>query len=657
MSNIVTFRNVMAEQELTFSDLSVDRYSQTSTYYNMANHLSLNARDALETYAMQQALFEKGMISQEELENSRAETERRLQYLISETKQIYDIAQIKWYATLNEITIFEGEPQTDISQEPYLYDVNDATFYFDLPQNLEDGDGQSVDEWGNPIVEYNAEPIFGGRLSYGFAFDQASIEAKNRSFLAIRATAYDTAIPIFFSFGSIALSVVYLIFAAGKKPSSPNKIHLSKIDWLFSEITLGLLIVTGLGVLWYGDRSQLLLGFSENSTIINLTILTVVACTLLFVVFLLSLVRHIKNHTLVKNSLIAKISLFVYGGCKKAFDSGPPMKKALFLVIGLGIFPILALGPIVAIILGQYFLILLIFTLIPLAFAIRFTYRQVQKYLAIKEGVTIIKSGNYSQPIDLTGNGELAKLAEDINEISSGLSNEVERRLKSERLKTELIVNVSHDIKTPLTSVITYVDLLQKENIQNQEAQKYIQVIAAKSNRLKQLIDDLFEASKAASGNITVNYANVDINELITQGMGEMDDKIKDSGLDFRTSLPAEKLIAYGDGRLLWRVLENLLSNVFKYSLPHSRVYLTVTQDNDNAYIELKNISATELNIPEDELTERFKRGDESRHSEGNGLGLDIAKSLMACQHGELKIKIDGDLFKVTVSIPKVSTN
>jgi len=268
-----------------------------------------------------------------------------------------------------------------------------------------------------------------------------------------------------------------------------------------------------------------------------------------------------------------------------------------------------------------------------------------------------IKNGAVGSKIEINGEGELARLSANINEISEGLSEEVERRIKSERLKTELIVNVSHDIKTPLTSVLTYVDLLKKEETDNENIKKYTQVIAKKSDRLKSLIDDLFEASKAASGNIAVSFEQVDIGALITQGLGELDDKVQSSSLDFRVNMPDTKLLAWADGRLLWRVLENLLSNVFKYSLENSRVYIDVFDDKDNAYIEIKNISANELNIPADEITERFKRGDESRNSEGSGLGLDIAKSLMHCQNGELFISVDGDLFKAKLKIGKTQTN
>jgi signal transduction histidine kinase len=291
--------------------------------------------------------------------------------------------------------------------------------------------------------------------------------------------------------------------------------------------------------------------------------------------------------------------------------------------------------------------------LLTIPLALVFIYKQGKKYLAVKDGVERIQSGDYRQKIDVMGTGEIAGLAEDINYISSGLESEVDRRLKSERLKTELIVNVSHDLRTPLTSIITYIDLLKKEPTDNENILKYTEVISGKADRLKTLTDDLFDAAKAASGNIPVNLGNVDLKALINQGLGELDEKIKSSTLDFKVSLPEDKVSVYADGKHLWRVLENLLSNVLNYSLNGSRVYIDVTEDKENAFVDIKNISAAELNVSEDEIMDRFKRGDASRNSEGSGLGLDIAKSLMISQDGELKVSIDGDLFKATVKIRK----
>jgi signal transduction histidine kinase len=247
---------------------------------------------------------------------------------------------------------------------------------------------------------------------------------------------------------------------------------------------------------------------------------------------------------------------------------------------------------------------------------------------------------------------EFKQLSVTINSIADGLKNAVSNQVKSERMKAELITNVSHDLKTPLTSIITYIDLLKSEGLHSENAEKYLGIIDNKSQRLKALTEDLFEAAKASSGSIAVNLEKLDAVSLINQGLGELSDKIEESGLNFKTNMPSSKLLVYADGKLLWRVIENLLSNVFKYALPNSRVYIDTFATAEYVKIIIKNISAYELNINEEELMERFKRGDASRHSEGSGLGLSIAKSLTELQGGSFHIEIDGDLFKATIELP-----
>ena len=216
-----------------------------------------------------------------------------------------------------------------------------------------------------------------------------------------------------------------------------------------------------------------------------------------------------------------------------------------------------------------------------------------------------------------------------------------------------MISNVSHDLKTPLTSIVTYVDLLKQEEMENETAKDYIEVIDRKAKRLTVLTNDLFEAAKASSGNMPVNIETVDLNALVRQALGEFDEKLEQAELNVRLSLPVEPSYIKADGRLTWRVIDNLLNNVVKYGQTGSRVYIEV-KDCDNTFsFTIKNISAYELNIPADELMERFKRGDESRNSEGSGLGLNIANSLIDLQHGSFRVSIDGDLFKAEFELPK----
>jgi len=269
----------------------------------------------------------------------------------------------------------------------------------------------------------------------------------------------------------------------------------------------------------------------------------------------------------------------------------------------------------------------------------------------LEHGARIVSEGGYDIPV-YAGGGELGRIAHSINSISAGINVAVEERMKSERLKTELITNVSHDIRTPLTSIITYTDLLEHEGLDCEKAPEYLNILKQKSLRLKTLTEELFEAAKATSGNIDVNLADLNIVSLINQVLGELDTTISASGLDLRVDLP-DKLIAIADGRLMHRVMENLLSNAFKYSQPGSRVYLDVqAAANKEVRIDVKNISASALNFDPSELVERFKRGDVSRTDGGSGLGLSIVQSFVSAQNGRFEIKIDGDLFKATVILP-----
>ena len=228
----------------------------------------------------------------------------------------------------------------------------------------------------------------------------------------------------------------------------------------------------------------------------------------------------------------------------------------------------------------------------------------------------------------------------------------VEERIKSDRMRSELLTNVSHDIKTPLTSIINYVGLLKKEEVPGEKAREYIDVLDRQSIRLKKLLEDLLEASKASTGNITVNAAPTNVGELLRQVVGEYTEKLADAQLEPIITLPSENATIYADGRLLWRVFDNLMANIVKYAMPQTRVYLDLRSDAKMTAAAVKNVSRDRLNIPADELMERFVRGDTSRATEGSGLGLSIAQSLTELMGGTFSLMIDGDLFKVEVRFP-----
>ncbi len=249
--------------------------------------------------------------------------------------------------------------------------------------------------------------------------------------------------------------------------------------------------------------------------------------------------------------------------------------------------------------------------------------------------------------------GENKEIAEAVNNIGEGIKNAVATSLKDERMKTDLITNVSHDIKTPLTSIINYVDLLKRQKIKDEPVRSYIEILDSKSQRLKQLTDDLVEASKISSGNIVLNREKLNLTELLNQSLGEFSEKFEEKQLQVIFEHAELQAFIYADSRRMWRIIENLFNNIYKYAMPVTRVYIYINIENGQIKASLKNISEKQLNIHSDELTERFIRGDVSRTTEGSGLGLYIAKSLTRAQGGDFNVYLDGDLFKVTLLFPE----
>ncbi|MBR4283301.1 MAG: HAMP domain-containing histidine kinase [Anaerotignum sp.] len=289
--------------------------------------------------------------------------------------------------------------------------------------------------------------------------------------------------------------------------------------------------------------------------------------------------------------------------------------------------------------------------LLNLAFLFLFCSIAAQMRRLEKGGEELAK-GNLKNKVDTQRMFPLfRKHGEHLNSVSKGFAIALNQKMKSERLKTELITNVSHDIKTPLTSIINYVDLLKKEELP-EKALEYVEVLDRQSNRLKKLTEDLVEASKATTGNIKANLAPTDLVELVTQAIAEYEEKLNLANLEPVVYHNEPSVFAMVDGNLTWRVMSNLLSNVCKYSQPGTRVYIDIMKEDDMIALSVKNISKDALNIPVDELMERFVRGDSSRHTEGSGLGLNIAQSLVHLQKGKFTLKIDGDLFKVDMMLP-----
>ena len=386
-------------------------------------------------------------------------------------------------------------------------------------------------------------------------------------------------------------------------------------------------------------------------TIVTFTLeLSVVAVGILIIylaciLFFETIVKRLKTHTFVKTT----IAYWLYRKIKESVNNIKVTKRlilyfVLFICANLICFAIMWSDGFPG------------FVLTAILYAVTFSYlsKRVKSFHKINSTINELYKGNTD--IDLNENElckEMQETGKEINDIAGGLSNAIEEKLKSERLKTELITNVSHDIKTPLTSIINYVDLLKKEGTNSEKAEEYLEILDSKSQRLKKLTEDLVEASKASSGAIKLNMEKLNVNELIKQVSGEFEDKFKLHNLQEIITLPENDVYINADSRYMYRVLENMYSNISKYAMEGARVYTDIKEENNKIIIQLKNVSKQKLNISADELMQRFVRGEASRNTEGSGLGLSIARSLTELQQGEFKIYLDGDLFKVTIEFEK----
>ena len=458
-------------------------------------------------------------------------------------------------------------------------------------------------------------------------------------------------------FGSVLwlIGMVWLTVTAGRKPKD-EEIHLNGFDRWYTEIAAGAVIGIWLaGTIISGPLiANSSLGYSHAVVTVIVTCLICGTYTMAwFLIGYLSLVRRIKAGTLWKNSLIRTVLKWI-GKCSgklsdfaRAFSRNTAEKIKVLLVGGAFLF-------LQFLIIGCGFTgagVFLIILLIVDAAAVIFIIRKADGLDLIMDGLKKISDGELQYKIKTdTLTGKQKVMAEYINNIGSGLDAAVENSLKKERMQTELITNVSHDLKTPLTSIINYVDLMKRENPTDPKIQEYLRILDEKSQRLKVLTEDVVEASKASTGNIKLEMNDIDFVEMVQQVIGEFEEKFQEKNLTMMVHFTDEPSIIYADGQRMWRVLENVFGNVVKYAMEGTRVYAEISNRNKKVTFSLKNISAQPLNISADELTERFIRGDVARNTEGSGLGLSIAKSLTELQGGEFKLYLDGDLFKVMIT-------
>lgn len=380
------------------------------------------------------------------------------------------------------------------------------------------------------------------------------------------------------------------------------------------------------------------------------------AADVLFTFFFYSLVRRIKARTLFSNSYLRRLLCFLKVFVWKVYDNGGIVLRTwvpygIFLLFNM-VMSLLFSGAAAD---EMAVLIFLITGAVDAGVGVML-YRDAKERQGIVEGIETIAGRHVEHQIDTEGlHGDNRALALSVNSIGKGIKEAVEISMKDERMKADLITNVSHDIKTPLTSIINYVDLLKREEIGSEKARDYIRVLDEKSQRLKQLTDDLVEASKITSGTISLHFERINLTELMNQTIGEFSEKFEQKNLVTVMNVNTRNVVVEADGRRIWRVMENLFSNVYKYAMPGTRVYVTMDKPADDAgrvLVTIKNISENYLNCKPEELTERFIRGDESRTTEGSGLGLSIAKNLTLAQRGSFEIELDGDMFKVFMSFP-----
>ena len=598
----------------------------------------------------------KGDIDSEEL---RLEFEKRITEIFGEPN---NFEKINYYVQWNdlEFTNCGAENAEDITQGEYFsYFMRDDKGNFDRMSSA-DGDMVRV-----PLLEDMDR--FGNKTT--FTISCSIKEEVVKEYKAIwekqERIVIDTIIKTFVCAIVALLLFIYLICVCGKNKDGEYKNMW--IDNVWIEVHLAAIAGAALGAIAlviFVFEDYLYGNFPKN--LIYLTLGTVAAIgSLVVITSLLSIIRNIETRRLMETSIILRIIRWIVRLIVKIAKWIWKITKAFWLTIfrllskKTGVIFITALLVYTALIglfgvflpNGPFWLILGILLFGVASFLIAYRAKDFDE---IKKGVSEVRNGNVGYKIPELKCDDMRTVAENINDIAIGLDESVAAKVKAERLKTELITNVSHDLKTPITSIISYTELLSKIEDLPEEAKDYVAVIAKKSDRLKRLTQDLFDISKVQSGNDDVVLEKLDVALLINQALGEHDNEIQSSGLPFCVEAPKELFIS-ADGRKMSRVLSNLINNILKYAMKNTRVFITASEKDGMIEMEFKNISAYPLTFNVEEITQRFVRGDESRTAEGNGLGLAIAKSYTEICNGTFDIVVDGDMFKAILKFKKYS--
>ncbi len=453
-------------------------------------------------------------------------------------------------------------------------------------------------------------------------------------------------------------SYVGLLSASGRQADS-EQLSPGKLDIIPFDVMLGGGLLMGImGAYWADSYDRL----NSSSLIVIIAVIVVIGLAVFLGLSMIAASR-IKRGVFLKNNLIymlmdimIKAAKWIMQKCCKLLHYVMSIIRGLPLIVKtvIAIMVTTVLEFLLLVSIDDRSSLAMMFVLeklilVPLIFYIAICLKRLQA------GAQALAAGNLAHHTDTRGLFlDLKTSALDLNSIALGMSKAVEEQMKSERMKTELITNVSHDIKTPLTSIINYADLIGKEKCDNEKITEYSEVLLRQSEKLKRLIEDLVEASKASTGNLEVSLIPCDANVFIAQAAGEYEEKLAQADLTLITRQPEEEVRIMADGRRMWRIFDNLMNNICKYAQPSTRVYLSLEEQGDKAVITFKNTSREKLDISEEELMERFTRGDSSRNTEGNGLGLSIARSMAELQKGSLDLVIDGDLFKAILTFPKI---
>ena len=443
-------------------------------------------------------------------------------------------------------------------------------------------------------------------------------------------------------------SLVYLVSAAGHKKDQEQVqgSFLCKVPAdLFTVIFLAAEVSLAVGISLLGNA-----GSPDNYVFYAAAMLFLLLCGgWLALGYLLDFAVRIKLGKWWRNTLIYKVLRSLYRGWNKVGENKSILWKGLAVFLGVNFLEVL-----IFVVFGVDYSKIMIVWFAEKAVILFAGGEILIQMKRLQEGGKHIAEGDLDYQINTERMlPALKEHAADLNRINEGVSKAVNEKMKSERFKTELITNVSHDIKTPLTSIINYVDLLEKEEIPNENAKEYLEVLERQSARLKKLIEDLIEASKASSGSLSVNLEKLEAGVFLVQTVGEFKEKTEKNELDLQIKKPEEPIYIMADGRHFWRVIDNLMNNICKYAQPETRVYINLEQTGEKVQITFRNTSRYPLNISSEELMERFVRGDSSRNTEGNGLGLSIAGSLMELMHGKMQLFVDGDLFKVVLEFDR----